>query len=74
MTFVTQYDIETYQRIEHFLGKKLEEYPVEEEDVKVLMERVSEAKRLAANDMRQLGLKDKRSVEGGEEEVLTQFI
>ena len=34
--------------IEHLLGKKLDEYKVEEDDVKVLMERVSEAKRIAA--------------------------
>jgi len=69
LTFVTQYDIETYQRIEHLLGKKLDEYKCEEDDVKVLMERVSEAKRIAALDMRDLGMKDKRSNENGDEEI-----
>ena len=39
ISFVTQYDVELYQRIEHLLDKKLPLYPIEE--------RVSEAQRVA---------------------------
>ncbi|KAK6187852.1 hypothetical protein SNE40_005786 [Patella caerulea] len=59
ITFVTQYDVELYQRIEHLIGKKLPLYKTEEEEVMVLMERVSEAQRLAKLDMADLGKKRK---------------
>ncbi len=35
VTFVSQYDVELYQRIEHLLGKKLPLYPSVEEEVRV---------------------------------------
>lgn len=47
ISFVTQYDVELYQRIEHLLGKKLPLYGLEESDVMSLQERVSEAQRVA---------------------------
>lgn len=47
VTFVTQYDVELYQRIEHLIGKKLPVYPTEEGDVMSLLERVAEAQRIA---------------------------
>ena len=34
ITFVTQYDVELYQRIEELLGKKLELHPCEESEVR----------------------------------------
>ena len=33
ITFVTQYDVELYQRIEHLIGKKLPLHPMVEEEV-----------------------------------------
>jgi len=46
VTLVTQYDIELFQRIEHFLGKKLEEFSeLKEPTVKAGHERVLEAMR-----------------------------
>ncbi|ESO89083.1 hypothetical protein LOTGIDRAFT_229010 [Lottia gigantea] len=59
ITFVSQYDVELYQRIEHLISKKLPLYKTEEEEVMVLMERVSEAQRLAKLDMADLGKKRK---------------
>lgn len=53
ITFVTQYDVELYQRIEHFLDAKMELYPTEESNVMLLMERVSEAQRIAAMEIRE---------------------
>lgn len=44
---VFQYDVELYQRIEHLIGKQLELYKTEEEEVMLLQERVAEAQRVA---------------------------
>jgi ATP-dependent RNA helicase DDX47/RRP3 len=59
ITFVTQYDVELYQRIEHFLGQKMELLPTEEQNVMLLMERVSEAQRIAAMELREKDDADK---------------
>merc|ERR1712142_954698 len=47
ITFVSQYDVELYQRIEHLIGKKLPLYNAPEDEVKLLTERVSKAQRIA---------------------------
>lgn len=54
VTMVTQYDVELFQRVEHFLGKKLEEFkePVETK-VKAGHERVLEALRSTELDLRE---------------------
>ena len=43
ITFVTQYDVEGYQRIETLIGQKLEEHPINENEALVFYERVMEA-------------------------------
>merc|ERR1719456_609663 len=54
VTLVTQYDIETFQRIEHFLGKKLDEFgEVKEQTVMAGHERVLEAQRSADLEFRE---------------------
>jgi ATP-dependent RNA helicase DDX47/RRP3 len=53
VAFVTQYDVEVYQRMEALIGRKLAAYPCEEEAVLVLLERVSEAQRMAARELRE---------------------
>lgn len=60
ITFVTQYDVELYQRIEHLLGMQLPLYKCEEDEVMALQERVSEAQRTA-----KLELKDIEESKGG---------
>lgn len=45
VSLVTQYDIELYKRIEATLGKKLQEYPAEKEEVMAFQARVEEAQR-----------------------------
>ena len=52
ITFVTQYDVEIYQRIEHMLGQKLEPFSAPQEEALLLMERVGEAQRYAAMEAR----------------------
>ncbi|CAK4084874.1 unnamed protein product [Aphanomyces euteiches] len=53
LSFVTQYDVELYQRIEHLLGKKLDAYPCEESTVLVMLERVGEAQRAATIELKE---------------------
>jgi len=54
VTFVTQYDVELYQRIEFLIGKQLPKYETEEQEVMILMERVNEAQRQAKLQVREL--------------------
>ena len=53
-SIVTQYDLEIFQRTEKALGRQLEEWPSEREEVMVLGERVSEAQRVAIKEMKDL--------------------
>jgi ATP-dependent RNA helicase DDX47/RRP3 len=82
ISFVTQYDVEAYQRLEELLGQKLPQFPAEEDTVLVLLERVNEAQRLAMKELKERdsaksggkgkGKKRKREgsgEEGGEEEA-----
>ena len=43
----SRYDVELYQRIEQLIGKKLPSHPMVEEEVMLLVERVTEAQRHA---------------------------
>ncbi|THH18490.1 hypothetical protein EW146_g2511 [Bondarzewia mesenterica] len=52
ITLVTQYDVELIQRIESVIGKKMELWPTDKEEVALLRERVDEAGRLAANELK----------------------
>lgn len=60
ITIVTQYDVELMQRVEAVIGKKMELWPTDEEEAALLRERVDEASRLAANE-----LKDQNKVGSG---------
>ena len=62
ISLVTQYDVEIFQRIEQALGKQLEEWPSEREEVLVMGERVSEAQREAVKQMKDLH--EKRGTRG----------
>jgi len=64
LTFVSQYDVESYQRIETLLEKKLDAYNAEEDVAMALMMRVNEAMRLSVVQMRDLGI---AKMEGSEE-------
>ncbi|EZA53170.1 hypothetical protein DMN91_004665 [Ooceraea biroi] len=61
ITFVTQYDVELYQRIEELISKKLPLYPTEKDEVKILQERVSEAQRTARMEMKTIEESKKKS-------------
>lgn len=59
ITFVTQYDVEVYQRIEKSLGKKLEKYPIQDAAVKVMLDSVDEANHMASKQMKDMQQKKK---------------
>ncbi|XP_067875911.1 probable ATP-dependent RNA helicase DDX47 [Heterodontus francisci] len=69
ITFVTQYDVELFQRIEHLIGKKLPAFPTQEEEVMMLVERVTEAQRFARLELREQGDKRKRSREEADDDT-----
>ncbi|KAF7884545.1 uncharacterized protein EAF02_004881 [Botrytis sinoallii] len=54
ISFVTQYDLEIWLRIEAALGKKQDEYPMVKDEVMVFKPRVEEAQRHARNEMKNL--------------------
>lgn len=62
ISFVTQYDVEIWQRIEGALGKQLQEYEYQKEEVMVLNDRVNEAQRHAIMEMKELH--EKRGTKG----------
>ncbi|KAJ8344949.1 hypothetical protein SKAU_G00291420 [Synaphobranchus kaupii] len=68
ITFVTQYDVELFQRIESLIGKKLPAFPMQEEEVMMLVERVSEAQRFARIEMKEQGEQHKKRPRGEEGE------
>lgn len=49
---MTQYDVELVQRLEEVIKTKLELWPTERDEVVLLKERVDEAGRLAASELR----------------------
>lgn len=59
VSFVTQYDVEMYQKIEHLIGKKLPLYETVEQEVMILLERVVEAERLARIEQKEM---DEKSI------------
>lgn len=68
ISFVTQYDIENFQRIEQFIGQTIELYPTQEDLVLVLLERVNEAQRYAALQVKELEEKSKKKKPSGRNE------
>jgi ATP-dependent RNA helicase DDX47/RRP3 len=59
ISIVTQYDVEIYLRIEKALGKKLDEYPADRDEVMVFSERVGTAQRQAIQEMKALAEKER---------------
>ena len=75
ITLVTQYDVELLLRIEQVIGKKMELWPVDKDEVALLRERVDEAGRLAATELKEQGIKGahgkkrKRGDAGGKDDM-----
>ena len=74
VTLVTQYDVELIQRIEAVIGKKMELWPTDKEEIALLRERVDEASRIATNELKDLmksghGKKRRRETEGTRDDM-----
>ncbi|KAK0076477.1 hypothetical protein PV325_005292 [Microctonus aethiopoides] len=54
ITFVTQYDVELYQRIEELISKRLPKYNIVDDEVMLLQERVAEAQRLVRMELKDM--------------------
>jgi ATP-dependent RNA helicase DDX47/RRP3 len=54
ISFITQYDVELWLRVEDALGKKLGEYEILKEEIMVLAGRVDETHRVAVLEMKDL--------------------
>ena len=54
LSLVTQYDVEIWQRIENALGRKLDEYQTEKEEIMIFGQTVNEAQREAIRKMKDL--------------------
>ncbi|OLY84711.1 ATP-dependent rRNA helicase rrp3 [Smittium mucronatum] len=67
VTFVTQYDIEILQRIEAVIGKPMTELVCDKQEVILLQERVSEAQRIAANELKDISSKSNRKRKSNKE-------
>lgn len=72
-----RYDVENYQRIEKLIEKKLDAYPCDEKMALVLLERVTEAQRIAQQQMKEEEKKGKkgkgRDVGDEEDGVMDSF-
>jgi ATP-dependent RNA helicase DDX47/RRP3 len=76
LAFVTQYDIEAYQRLEKMLNQKLPDFPADQEIVLVLLERVTEAQKIATRELREMKAQNSKTgkkrknggLEGGDED------
>ena len=64
VAFVTQYDVEAFQRLESMIGFKLAEYQTDEDTVLVLLERVNEAQRIATREVKEM-MSSKTNTKGG---------
>lgn len=64
ITFVTQYDVELYQKIERLIGQRLDKYPTNNEEVLLLVESVENALNLATKDLRELDKSKKKGKKG----------
>jgi ATP-dependent RNA helicase DDX47/RRP3 len=57
VNLVSQYDVELFQKVEKLIGRRLETLPdIKQEHVLLLLDRVSEAARLAVQEMREAKL------------------
>ncbi|XVF77870.1 hypothetical protein PTKIN_Ptkin14bG0081900 [Pterospermum kingtungense] len=68
ISLVNQYELEWYLQIEKLIGKKLPEYPAQEEEVLLLSESVTEAKRLTQTKLKEIGGTKKRKGRYDDEE------
>lgn len=73
ISLVNQFEVENYQQIEMRIGKKLPEYPAQEDEVLLLKERVDEAKRLSLMTIRETGGMKRKGGSDDESEEIERY-
>ncbi|XAR63759.1 RNA helicase [Bertholletia excelsa] len=69
VSIVNQYELEWYIQIEKLIGKKLPKFPAEEE-VLLLLERVTEAKKISQTKIKEIGGKKRKGgTDDGDQEI-----
>ncbi|KAL9240105.1 hypothetical protein vseg_014363 [Gypsophila vaccaria] len=74
ISLVNQYEIEWFIQIENLIGKKLPKHPAEEEEVLVLLERVTEAKRIAHMKIKESGGRKRKGMRDEEGEEIQKYL
>ncbi|CAO2822476.1 unnamed protein product [Amaranthus hypochondriacus] len=74
ISLVNQYELEYFIHIENLIGKKLPKHPAEEEEVLIMLERVSEAKRIANMKTKESGQKRGREMDDEEGEEIQKYL
>ncbi|XP_057547372.1 DEAD-box ATP-dependent RNA helicase 10 [Amaranthus tricolor] len=74
ISLVNQYELEYFIHIENLIGKKLPKHPAEEEEVLIMLERVSEAKRIANMKTKDSGHKRGREMDDEEGEEIQKYL
>ncbi|KAK9725778.1 hypothetical protein RND81_05G168500 [Saponaria officinalis] len=74
ISLVNQYEIEWFIQIENLIGKKLPKHPAEEEEVLVLLERVTEAKRIAHMKIKESGGRKRKGMGDEEGEEIQKYL
>ncbi|XP_017980727.1 PREDICTED: DEAD-box ATP-dependent RNA helicase 10 [Theobroma cacao] len=74
ISLVNQYELEWYLQIEKLIGKKLPEYPAQEEEVLLLLESVTEAKRLSQMKLKEIGGTKKRRGGDDDDEDIERYL
>ncbi|XP_074306911.1 DEAD-box ATP-dependent RNA helicase 10-like [Silene latifolia] len=69
ISLVNQYQVDRFKHIESLLDKELPIHPTEEEEVLVLLERVTRAKRIAHMKIKGSGGRKRKGMEDEEEEI-----
>ncbi|KAK2654273.1 hypothetical protein Ddye_014129 [Dipteronia dyeriana] len=74
ISLVNQYELEWFLQIEKLIGKKLPEFPAEEDEVLLLLERVSEAKRISITTIKESGGNKRRRGDGDNEDNIERSL
>ncbi|KAK3218019.1 hypothetical protein Dsin_011989 [Dipteronia sinensis] len=74
ISLVNQYELEWFLQIEKLIGKKLPEFPAEEDEVLLLLERVTEAKRISITTIKESGGNKRRRGDGDNDDNIERSL
>ncbi|KAL5744854.1 hypothetical protein ACOSP7_027732 [Xanthoceras sorbifolium] len=74
ISLVNQYELEWYLQIEKLIGMKLPEFPAQEDEVLLLLERVTEAKRISQMAIKDGGGNKRRRREGDDDDNIERSL